>query len=404
MDSKFSRIGKRIKKSLYIPIYVFLQVLCLLYCPKNNNISKEGVKRILIYGYTGIGNMILFTPVIRAVRKHFSQASITLLVGINTGCQEVVSGSNLVDEIIDFSPRRATVMQTLRFIKRMRDRRFDLLVSDFHGSRPFLALLTVLGSIPYRVGHSTSPGWRNKLDYVYNFKVEMAENEHEIDRDLRLAYAVGIKGDEVNKNPIMWIGEGDREFANEFLRQNDIDDKDLVIGVQVGINPAMRWKQWNLDRYAQLCDRLVEDYGAKVVLLGSQNEMELTNYVRKKMKHTPIVAAGKTTVKQAAAIIERCRLFICSDSGLMHVSAAVNTPVVAIYGPTDYHRTHPYGNGHIVIRKNLSCSPCFRMEGTEKVESCRRRKCLELIGVDDVLEAAERQLFKYPESKTTPKS
>lgn len=393
MDLGFSKIGKGIKKSLSIPIYLLLKVLCLLYCPKNNNIPKEGIKRILIYGYMGIGNMILFTPTIRAIRKHFPQASVTLLVGNDTGCEEVVRGSDVVGEVIDFNPARASIIQRLRFIKRTRDKRFDLLISDFHGASPFLVLLAALGSIPYRVGHSTSPGWRNKLDYVYNFKVVMAENEHEIDRDLRLAYAIGVKEDEIDRNPIMWIEEEDREYANELLRQSGVCKEDILIGVQVGTSPTMRWKQWNLDRYTELCDRLIEDYGAKIVLLGSQNEVELTNYVREKMKHAPIIAAGKTTVRQAAAIIERCRFFICNDSGLMHVSAAAATPVVAFYGPTDYHRTHPYGNGHIVIRKNLSCSPCFRLAGTEKVKSCQTRKCLDLITVKDVLEAVEKQLL-----------
>lgn len=392
MNLGFSRVSKGIKKPLLILINLLLKVLCFLHCAKNTNISKESINRILIYGYMGIGNMILFAPTIRAIRKHFLQASITLLVGNNTGCEEVVRGSGLVDEIIHFNPARAIIIERLRFIKRMRDKRFDLLISDSHGVNLFLALLAVLSSIPYRVGHSTGPGWRSKLDYVYNFKVEMDENDYQMDRDLRLAYAVGIEEDEIDKNPIMWIEKEDREYANEFLRQSDIYDKDSVIGVQVGTSPTMRWKQWNLDRYAELCDRLIEDYSAKVVLLGSPGELELTNYVQEKMKHTPIIAAGKTTVKQVAAIIKRCNFLICNDSGLMHVSAAVGTPVIAIYGPTNYHRTHPYGNGHIVIRKNLSCSPCFRMAGTEKVESCQSRKCLDLITVEDVLEAAKRQL------------
>ena len=404
MKSRFGTLRTSVKKLLFAMVSPLIKMVCWFRSPKRQDISEENIGSILIYGYTGIGNMILFTPAIRAIRKHFPRANITLLVGNNTGCEEVVRGSGLVDEIIEFNLAKASVMQSLSFVRRMRARRFDLLVSDFHGAHPFLALLTVLGSIPYRVGHSTSPGWRNRLDYVYNFKVEMGEDEHEIDRDLRLAYAIGIKEDGVDRNPLVWIGEEDRAYAYDFLRENDVYDKHLIIGVQLGTGLAQRWKQWNLHRYAELCDKLIEDYSAKIVLLGAPNEVQLANYVAQRMRYNPIIAAGKTTIKEAAAIIERCRLCVCNDSGLMHVSAAVGTPVVAIYGPTDYHRTHPHGSAHIAIRKDLPCSPCFRMEGTEKVESCDNRKCLNLITVEDVLQATKRLLPSINSSNTMPKS
>ena len=259
--------------------------------------------------------------------------------------------------------------------------------------------LTALSNIPCRIGHCTSPGWNNKYDFVYNINVKMAEDEHEIDRDLRLSYAIGTKEDEVDKNPIIIIRQWDREYAHKFLREHGISNKALLIGVQAGTSPSQRWKQWHLDRYAELCDRIVGNYSAKIVLLGSYNEERLINYVKERMKSEPITTAGKTTVKQAVAIIERCKLFICNDSGLMHISAAVGTPVIAIYGPTDYHRTAPYGDGHIIIRKDLPCSPCFRLEGVEKVESCKHRKCLELITVEEVIEAVEKRIGKLGRMK-----
>ncbi len=377
-------------------IWIFCQIFrikSVFFKVKSKLPNYQDIHSILIYGYMGLGNMLFFTPTIRAIKNTYPKAHIALLVGNNTGCEEVVRGSKIVDEIIDFNLNGTNIFKKIRFIKKMRDRHFDLLISEFHGASSFLALLTALSNIPCRIGHCTSPGWNNKYDYVYDFKVKMAENEHEIDRGLRLAYAIGAKENEVDKAPVMWIREEDRDYAHKFLRQHGISDQDLLIGVQVGTSPTMRWKQWNLDRYAGLADRIVESYGAKIVLLGSHNEISLVNYVKEKMKCIPIIAAGKTTIKQAAAIIEKCKLFICNDSGLMHVSAAVGTPVIAIYGPTDYHRTAPYGNGHIIIRKDLPCSPCFKLEGGEMVQNCPYNyRCLNSISVGEVFEAVMRKL------------
>lgn len=390
-----SGIGRIAKKPVFLFVYLLLRVLCaFLYHRKASNIPKESVKKILTSGYNmGIGNMILFTPAITAIRRHFPKASITLLVGNNRGCEEVVSGSALVDDIINFEPAQATIIQRLRFIKRLRDGRFDLLISNFLEPNLHVSLLAVLANIPYRIGHVTSPGWRNRWDWAYNFKVAMAEDEHEIDRNLRLAYAAGVTRNKDDIHPVMWLEASDREYANNFLKQSSISDNDLIIGVQAG-SAVQQWKRWNPNKYAELCDKLVENYGAKIVLLGSANELDLTNYVAQQMKYNSIVAAGSTTLKQAGAIIERCRLVVCNDSGLMHVSGAVGTSVIAIYGPTDYHRTYPYGNCHIMVRKALPCSPCYRMGGPENVLNCLNRECLNLISVEDVLSAVERQLSK----------
>jgi len=352
-------------------------------------IEAKNIKEILIYGHMGIGNMILFTPTIKAIRKCFLKARITLLVG-GSGAEKVVEGSGLIDEVIKFKLDKAVVINGLNLIRKIRKGKFDLLFTNFHGAH--LSPLTILSGIPYRVGHVISPGWRSKFDYVYNFKVVMGQDEHEIDRDIRLVQAIDVKEEEIDRSLVVWIGEEEREYATQWLHDNNITSDDVVIGVQVGTSPAQQWKQWRLDRYAEVCDKLIGDDGAKIMLLGSPNEAILAEYVKGKMKYTPIIATGGTTIKQAAAIVEKCHLLICNDSGLMHVAAAIGTPVVAIYGPTDYHRTAPYGNKHIILRKDLPCSPCFRMSGTKEVESCKNRECFNLISVEDVLQAVASQL------------
>ena len=105
------------------------------------------------------------------------------------------------------------------------------------------------------------------------------------------------------------------------------------------------------------------------------------------LKGRILFAAGQTSVKQAAALIEQCDLLVCNDSGLMHAAVAVGTPVAAIYGPTDFRRTAPLGDRHTVIRHELPCSPCFKLEGDDQVHACPHHDCLMTITPQEVWDA-----------------
>jgi ADP-heptose:LPS heptosyltransferase len=119
-------------------------------------------------------------------------------------------------------------------------------------------------------------------------------------------------------------------------------------------------------------------------------EEEMIREMARGLKGRISLAAGKTSVKQVAALIEQCDLLICNDSGLMHTAVAVGTPVAAIYGPTDFRRTAPLGDRNTVIRHELPCSPCFKLEGDDQVQACPHHDCLMTITTDEVLHAIAR--------------
>ena len=186
--------------------------------------------------------------------------------------------------------------------------------------------------------------------------------------------------------PFFYVDKNSEAHAAHLLDKLGIEKNDLVIGLQPGSFAEMQWKRWSAEKYAQLADRLIHAYGAKILLFGSPSEKKLVEEVKRMMRREPFIMAGTTTIKQAAALLQICNFLVCNDSGLMHVSAAVGTPVFAIYGPTDYVRTAPYGEGNTLIRNNIACSPCFRIEGSEIVENCPHHKCLNDISVDMVFQ------------------
>lgn len=378
----------------------FLLKKCLLnfirfYCSvKSNSIfSPRVVKKVLIFAYTGLGNFVMYTPAIRAIREFIPQANFTLFHGNDTGCHEVISGSNLFDKYI-IVRRNANWWTRIKWIYKVRKEKYNLIISEFHNNDLFMVLLTILSGSKYRLGYISSPGWKNDWDFVYNIPVKMKKNQHEVERYMELAYALGISDQDINKSPFIQIDSNDMEFAKKFLASRGVNNRHKIISVQFGTSPGMRWKQWDLDKYKELCNMILELPNTKIIMHGSPSEVDMINGVAIKMKNKPIIAAGKTSVKQAAVIIKESDLLICNDSGLMHIAVAVGTPVVAIYGPTDYTRTAPLGKSHTIIRKNLDCSPCFQLDGAERVENCPYGyKCLNYISVEEVFSVVTKRLM-----------
>jgi lipopolysaccharide heptosyltransferase II len=234
----------------------------------------------------------------------------------------------------------------------------------------------------------------------------MRSAQHEIDRYLDLMAALGIdKPDYRSTGTRVHLTEKDRDFASDFLRGDAHDATTSVVGFQPGTSATMRWKQWPVERWRSVLDRLVaEAPDARIVLFGSNSEAPMIEKMAEGLGPRVLLAAGKTSIKQAASLIEACDVLVCNDSGLMHVAGAVGTPVVAIYGPTDFSRTAPLGAGNSIIRHELPCSPCFTMEGEERVRACPHHDCLMTISPNEVLVAIKQQIGKSGASRASTRS
>jgi heptosyltransferase-2 len=356
--------------------------------------SPEKVERILVFAYHGLGNFIMYTPALKLLRERYPSARIDLQVGNNTGCEEVLAGSALFDNIYNL-PISAGVRVWLARAKVVRDTRYDLTINEFHSHSWPLALLIAASGAPFRLGHVTSPGWSRRFSrysFVFNLPLAMREDEHEIERYIDLMAEAGARAVAPSAAAtFIHLTDEDRAFARRFLEGGTGSMARTIIGFQPGTSPAMRWKQWPIERYREVIGRVLRDSpDSQIVLFGSASEAAMIREVASGLKGRISLAAGKTSVKQVAALIEQCDLLVCNDSGLMHAAVAVGTPVAAIYGPTDFRRTAPLGDRHMVIRHQLPCSPCFRLEGDDQVHACPHHDCLMTITPEEVLNAIVR--------------
>jgi lipopolysaccharide heptosyltransferase II len=386
------RLKQALKEAVRKPVEAALKVY--LSTRAGENFSPDEVKRILVFAYHGLGNFIMYTPALKLLREHYPFARIDLQVGNNTGCEEVLAGASVFDNIYN-TPYRAGLAEWIRRAREIRETRYDLTINEFHSHSWKLALLVAASGARFRAGHATSPGWSHRFSrfsFIFNLPVVMREDEHEVERYLDLIAATGARRISLSEaKTFMHLTEDDRAFARDFFKQEGPRGLKTIIGIQPGTSIAMRWKQWPLDRYRALIEQIAVDRpDAMVVLFGSASEKEMIEELKKGMGPAVRVAAGKTSVKQVAALIERCDMLICNDSGLMHAAVAVGTPVIAIYGPTDIRRTAPLGAGNRVIRRDLACSPCFKLEGDDQVHMCPHHDCLMTITSEEVFQIVSR--------------
>jgi heptosyltransferase-2 len=331
----------------------------------------------------GIGDMLFLTPALRALRNAYPSSIFYFLLGPYRA-EKVIEGSNLIDKEIIVEPKKYKGMtEKIKLIQELRKENFDLSIAST-GSNPIKnGLLCYLAGIRFRLGEDIG-----RKGFFYNLKIPFNEDIHEIEGNINLIQKLGIEAK--NKKLYIFQSKKDKNFAHNIFALHNLEGK-FVIGMHPGSGSHQaRFRRWPKERFAQLADKLSDNYNASIIIFGGPEEIDLSLQINNLMKTNPLMMTGQTTLGQAAALIEKCNLFISNDSGLMHVSCAVNTPTVGIYGPTNFKRTGPYSDSAVMIRKELDCSPCYK-RGKVK---CTRVDCFNLITVEDIFEVIDNLLKK----------
>ena len=337
---------------------------------------KNNINKILAISTTGLGNLILYTPVLKILRREFPTAHITLLVA-NPASASLLEGSPFINEIIVIDKEKYEGVRSFNLLNQIRQKKFDLVITSFLDKSLKVALFSFFSGAKHRIGY------RNKIySLFYNHRVRIKEKKHEIEYDLDLLRSIGIKIEaQEDKIPFVHLTVDDEKSADTFLKRNNINREDLLIGIHPGGGPEVgSIKRWAQEQFASLGDMIIDEYKAKIILVGGKEEKDICREIARLMKHKPIIATGETDIKTTASLIQMCKIFISNDTGLMHLAVAVNTKTIAIFGPTLFWKNYPWGENNIVIRKELPCSPCYNY----KEITCNDPKCLKLIKAEEV--------------------
>lgn len=347
-------------------------------------LSKDDCRRILIIRLSAIGDVVMTTPVAKALRRAFPDAYIAWVVEDKS--KDAVLGNPYVDEVIVWNrksssgtrPARAVshVRSLIELGRKLRARKFDAAI-DFQGLLKSAIVARISGA-RRRLGYDNA---REGAALLYSTKLPMTKTGlrgEDLYREmLRL---LGVPADEMEM--CFPVSDEDRACARDFiadaLRSQNRSRKIIALC------PATTWahKHWTDEGWAQLADALALRHGALPVFLGSKADIGLIDRISALMSTDAMSTIGKTTLKQAAAIIEQSDLVISVDTGLLHIANAMNRPIVGIFGPTTWSYLGKKDSLRIVA-KELSCMPCFRRP------SCESFDCMRTIIAHDVLSAAK---------------
>lgn len=320
-----------------------------------------------------VGDAIMTTPVIRAVRKNYPLAQITVLA--KPWVIPVYENNPYIDHICryDSNGRHKRGIGTFRLANDLKAHRFDLAVLMQNAFEA--ALICFLAGIKERLGYNT-----DARGILLNRSIKMnpiLKKGHLIDYYIAILKGAGLLDD--GRALDLFLSAQDRAYADSYLKQMGMDAADPVIGINPGATGGTA-KRWFPDRYAQLAQRLGQQYKVKVLIFGGPADYELGEYIAGKSNQSCVNISGKTTLGQAFALIEKCSLFVTNDSGLMHAAAALNVNQVAVIGSTDYVATCPANENSIMVRVPVSCSPCLK-------DTCPTdHQCMDKISVDMVME------------------
>ena len=303
--------------------------------------EKKQYHSILIVKPGAIGDVLQLTPVIRELARHYPHAEIRVLVG-SPSTSELFKYNRNVREVIVFDKagEHRSMKALLGLWRTLRKKDFDLIV---HFQRSNLRTwLLVSAAFPCRI-------------LVYHKARE--RRVHAVMNHLETVAPLGIDPTRTSLDLELNTGPADKDFAEKLLAPSTAKLGQRLVALNPGASHIVN--RWGAENYAALAGRLARELSAAIIIIGGNDDIARGQQIGESSGAHPRIIAGKTTLLQLAAVLERCDLLVTGDTGPMHIATAVGTPVLALFGAADSARTGPVGKGHIVLQsRDVACVPC----------------------------------------------
>ncbi|HLB25632.1 MAG TPA: putative lipopolysaccharide heptosyltransferase III [Nitrospirota bacterium] len=341
-------------------------------------IDISGIRSVLVIKLRHIGDVLLATPTLRAL-KEATGARITAVTP--AGMEEMLTLNPSVDEVLPLVRGRGLIYD-MKFIARLRDRKFDLAINMTEGDRG--AVISFLSGARWRIG--IDPGGKGFFGkrFLFTHLVRPPRGVHRAVADMEVLAPLGIKP----RDPVveLFVSPDDEAYVGRVLEEKGVPENSPVAVV----HPTSRWlfKCWEDGSVASVIE-YIEGRGVRVAVTSGPDgkEVEKAKKIISLCRTNPLDMTGALTLKRLAALLKRSTLFFGVDTAPMHMAAAVGTPVVALFGPSDHRVWRPFGKKTVTVvkEKEFPCLPC----GKDGCGGTKKSRCIEAITVDDAVAAVE---------------
>ena len=342
--------------------------------------DRATIKRILVRGPNWLGDAVMCEPALRGLRGLFPDAQVTLLV--KPAVADLFVGHPAVTRLLtyDIKGRHAGFSGKWALAKQLRRQGFDLGVLFQNAFEA--AFLTFLARVPRRYGYAT-----DGRSLLLSDPVAVPDPRllvHQVRYYWDLLKPLGLTGDPPVPELVV-LPEEEQAMVGR-CAQGGLTPTDIV----VGINPGSTYgdaKRWLPERFAEVTERLCRTIHTSpgqqvsVVIFGAKGEERLGQEIAARLSTRSLVLSGATTIRELMAAVKRCSLLLTNDTGPMHIASAFKVPVVAVFGPTDWRTTSPFGGAHAIVREPVDCAPCLLRECPID------HRCMTRVTVDQVYEA-----------------
>jgi ADP-heptose:LPS heptosyltransferase len=321
-------------------------------------IDKGKVKKILFISLSNVGDIVLTTPAMRALSENFPEAKIDVMVGPNG--VELFKKHPAAAKVITYN-KHISMSDKRELIQKLRKVKYDLIIDMRNSLFPFLV------GARYR----TSP-----------IRVPPKSIKHKKKQHLWKLSSVGLSVQDASF--FVHIPQEDSDYIERIMK--DVDGAKPIVAISPGAKSDI--KKWPKENYAELVDKLMERLDAQLIMVGDSLDSPLIKDILATREDKITDLSGKTTLCQLASLLRKCDLLITNDSAPLHLAGAVDTKVLAIFGPTDSKAYGPTGGDDRIARVKLHCSPCG------KAQCDFEHECMKYVKVDDVFRIAKEMLKK----------
>lgn len=339
-------------------------------------------------GANWVGDAVMTVPALRELRRVLPGAHITLAT--RAWAEGIFAGADFIDDILPLDWQLGGVNAFIHQVRAWRNRSFDLALLFPNAFEP--AFIAAVARVPARVGYATDarrlllthalevPAWRAERHEVFYYLNLVGE----LERLLTGATTVGQREPRCD----LHVSRERQEHARFILRQRGLEfgsgggrlTRPLIALCPGSTNS--RAKRWPVERFAALADRLNAEANADCLIIGAEEELDVTAEVVARMRRQPLVLTGQTSLDETVAILSLVNLLVTNDTGPAHIAAALARPVLVIFGPTDPTTTRPFSDTAEVVRRPPECAPCM-------LRDCPiDHRCMTAISPDEVFQRA----------------
>ncbi len=369
-----------------IPIVILLA----LFTRKQRRLPIENIQNILFIKLAAIGDAILLIPTLRKLKLSFPDSKLTFMCSdINRAIVEKIPYvDNIINcQVYDFLKNP---LNFVRFIKELRKVKYEVVIDAGQWER-INSMIVCFTNKDYSIGFKTKGQWKHVINDAV---VDHSKTKHELENFMDLLTPLGLipVGRKLSFDELQleyYLTSEDREFMENFWAEHKLENK-TVLCFHPGCGENGKPREWKVENYIELGRKLHEfDKDIVILITGTKLENDLCSRVYEGLKGFAINTAGKCTLGQSAALVERASLMVCSNTGILHISTCVGTRTIGLHGPTNPVKWGAYSKKAVVIQSDKFCSPCLYL-GHDY--GCSKPTCMLHITVDEVYMAVRKAL------------